>query len=199
MSLDITKIALQASNMVVRLKEGRAERQQRLQYARQIFGDEAIDLERLKRKVAASRTTWLVAELCDGLAERYPAPCLPAAFSVLAASDVFVLASVSEGLPNAVLEAMACGRPVVASRVGGVPEILEHRRSGLLVPAGDAVALAGAILELGNDASLSAALGAAARERAIALPAHESYARTLELNRERLDSWNICLLGFLTH
>ncbi|NQT04604.1 MAG: DNA double-strand break repair nuclease NurA [Dehalococcoidia bacterium] len=85
MSLDLTKIATQASNMVVRLKEGRAERQQRLQYARQIFGDETVDLEKLKRKVAASRTTWLVAELCDGLAERYPAPTTPAEFNVLAA------------------------------------------------------------------------------------------------------------------
>ena len=47
MSLDLTKIVSQASSMVTRLLEGRAERQQRLQYARQIFGDEAIDLENL--------------------------------------------------------------------------------------------------------------------------------------------------------
>ncbi len=84
MSLDLAKIALQAGNMVARLKEGRAERQQRLQYARQILGDEAIDLEKLKRKIAASRTTWLVAELVDGLAKRYPVPPAPAEFSVLA-------------------------------------------------------------------------------------------------------------------
>lgn len=84
MSLDLTKIALQAGNMVVRLKEGLAERQQRLQYVRQIFSDEAIDLEKLKRKVAVSRTTWLVAELCDGLAGQYPPPDLPTDFTVLA-------------------------------------------------------------------------------------------------------------------
>ena len=84
MSLDLTKIATQASAMVARLKEGRAERQQRLHYARQIFGDEAIDLDKLKRKIAASRTTWLVAELTDGLAKRYPAPPIPAAFNVIA-------------------------------------------------------------------------------------------------------------------
>jgi hypothetical protein len=83
-SLDLTKIASQAVNMVTRLKDGRAERQQRLDYARQIFGDEAIDLEKLKRKIAASRTTWLVAELADSLSERFPAPPLPAGFSVLA-------------------------------------------------------------------------------------------------------------------
>ena len=84
MSLDLTKIVSQASSMVTRLLEGRAERQQRLQYARQIFGDEAIDLEKLKQKIAASRTTWLVAELAGGLAERYPAPPLPDGFDVIA-------------------------------------------------------------------------------------------------------------------
>ena len=84
MSLDLTKIASQASLMVARLKEGRAERQQRLHYARQVLGDEAIDLEKLKRKIAASRTTWLVAELTDGLSKRYPAPPAPTDFSVVA-------------------------------------------------------------------------------------------------------------------
>ena len=84
MSLDLTKIASQAVSMVARLKDGRAERQQRLDRARQIFGDEAIDLDKLKRKIMASRTTWLVAELAGGLAERYPAPPLPADFTVLA-------------------------------------------------------------------------------------------------------------------
>jgi len=83
-SLDLIKIVSQASSMVTRLLEGRAERQQRLQYARQIFGDEAIDLEKLKKKIAASRTTWLVAELAGGLAERYPAPPLPDGFDVIA-------------------------------------------------------------------------------------------------------------------
>ena len=84
MSLDLTKIVSQASSMVTRLLEGRAERQQRLQYARQIFGDEAIDLEKLKQKIAASRTTWLVAELAGGLADKYPAPPLPDGFDVIA-------------------------------------------------------------------------------------------------------------------
>ena len=84
MSLDLTKIVSQASSMVMRLMEGRAERQQRLHYARQIFGDEAIDLEKLKKKIAASRTTWLVAEMADGLSEKYPAPLLPDRFGVIA-------------------------------------------------------------------------------------------------------------------
>jgi hypothetical protein len=70
--------------MVARLKEGRAEREQRLSYARQVFGDKAIDLEELKRKIAASRTTWLVAELTEGLAMRYPPPPVPTEFNVIA-------------------------------------------------------------------------------------------------------------------
>ncbi|MHB8156234.1 MAG: glycosyltransferase family 4 protein [Desulfocucumaceae bacterium] len=59
--------------------------------------------------------------------------------------DVFVLASVTEGLPLTVLEAMAAGRPVVATRVGGVPEIIEHGKSGLLVDPGDVAGLASSI------------------------------------------------------
>ncbi|HEX5132894.1 MAG TPA: glycosyltransferase [Candidatus Krumholzibacteria bacterium] len=60
----------------------------------------------------------------------------------LAASDVAVLPSRMEGYPNAVVEALACGRPVVASRVGGVPEIIGGDELGVLVPPGDAAELA---------------------------------------------------------
>src|SRR5205085_7777611 len=56
--------------------------------------------------------------------------------------DLFVLPSYTEGLPNVVLEAFAAGVPVVATSVGGTPEIVQHERSGLLVPPGDASALA---------------------------------------------------------
>jgi glycosyltransferase involved in cell wall biosynthesis len=63
------------------------------------------------------------------------------------ACDVLCLPSLSEGLPNVALEAMACGLPVVASRVGGVPEIVEHGVNGLLVPPADPHALAAALRE----------------------------------------------------
>ncbi|MER6947334.1 glycosyltransferase [Nonomuraea sp. NPDC000554] len=79
----------------------------------------------------------------------------------LARADVVVLPSLSEGLSNAVMEAMAAGRPVVATSVGGTPELLEDR--GVLVPASDPVALAEGIARLLDDPDLAASLGAAAR------------------------------------
>jgi len=63
----------------------------------------------------------------------------------LAACDVFTLPSWMEGQPNVVLEALACGRPVVGSRVGGIPDALEDLEAGMLVPAQDPAALAAAL------------------------------------------------------
>jgi len=83
-SLDLTKIVAQIGDMVTRLKDGLEERQQRLQYALDTIGSEAIDLESLKKKIATSRTTWLVADLADGLAEHHGEPSLPAEFTVIA-------------------------------------------------------------------------------------------------------------------
>jgi glycosyltransferase involved in cell wall biosynthesis len=76
-----------------------------------------------------------------------------------------VLPSLSEGLSNAVLESMAAGVPVVATRVGGTPEAIEDGVSGLLVPPRDAPALAGAIRALLEKRDLAGRLGQAARER----------------------------------
>jgi glycosyltransferase involved in cell wall biosynthesis len=83
----------------------------------------------------------------------------------LAASDVFVLSSTSEGMPVSVLEAMAAGLPVVASAVGGIPELVGE--TALLVPPSDADALAEALDRLLADAELRRRLGAAARQRAL--------------------------------
>ena len=73
--------------------------------------------------------------------------------------------SLSEGLPNAVLEEMAAGLPVIASKVGGIPQLIEDGKTGILVPPGDAGALATAIDALAADPQLRSRLGSAARKR----------------------------------
>lgn len=84
---------------------------------------------------------------------------------LLAACDVFALPSLYEGSSLAVLEAMAAGRPVVSSSIGGTRELVEDGRSGLLVPPGDAAALAAALRRVLGDAALRSALTGRARER----------------------------------
>ena len=83
---------------------------------------------------------------------------------MLGCADVVVLASRSEGLPFTLLEAMALGKPVVATRVGGVPEVVEDGRSGRLVTREDPAALASAVAAV-LDAPDAAAMGAHGRAR----------------------------------
>jgi glycosyltransferase involved in cell wall biosynthesis len=85
---------------------------------------------------------------------------------VLAACDVFVLASLFEGLPVALMEAMALGRPVVATAVGGVPEFVSDGVEGLLVPPAAPDALAIALEALLRDPARRRRMGAAAERRA---------------------------------
>ena len=78
---------------------------------------------------------------------------------------VYVQPSISEGMSNSILEAMACGLPVVATRVGGTPEVVEDGISGLLVPPKDPAALATALVALLGHPARRAAMGAAGRDR----------------------------------
>jgi glycosyltransferase involved in cell wall biosynthesis len=82
--------------------------------------------------------------------------------------DIFVLPSRSEALPNAVIEAMAAGLPIVASGVGGIVELIDESVTGLLVPPGDAPSLADRLCRLMNDPALASRLGNAARAEALA-------------------------------
>ncbi len=80
----------------------------------------------------------------------------------LAGMDLFVLPSLNEGMGRALIEAMAAGLPVIASRVGGIPAVINHERTGLLVPPGDARALAEALRRVLDRPEWASQLGAAA-------------------------------------
>jgi glycosyltransferase involved in cell wall biosynthesis len=84
---------------------------------------------------------------------------------LLAASDVFALPSLYEGSSLALLEAMAAGRALVSSAIGGTDELIDDGESGLLVPPGDAAALAAALRRLLSDEALRASLAHRARQR----------------------------------
>jgi glycosyltransferase involved in cell wall biosynthesis len=98
--------------------------------------------------------------------------------------DVFVLPTLSEGLGVSVLEAMAMGKPVVASNVGGIPEIIEHGQNGYLVPPGDAAALASAIIYLIKNAHLRNTFGQKGRERVMT---HFSAERMVQATAQLLE------------
>jgi glycosyltransferase involved in cell wall biosynthesis len=130
-------------------------------------GDSRVDIERAIPAHAARYVT------LTGTRRDVPA--------LLAAFDLFVLSSRTEGLPLAVPEAMACELPIVATAVGGLPSIVSQR-SGVLVPPGDgaAAALRGAIEDLARDPQRLRAMGVAARREALAAFAIERVADAYE-------------------
>ena len=93
--------------------------------------------------------------------------------SIYATIDICALSSLNEGTPVAIIEAMAAGKAVVATDVGGVADVIEDGRTGILVPPGDAEAMANAVVMLAKDRTTRHRLGRAARESVAARFAHE--------------------------
>ncbi len=85
---------------------------------------------------------------------------------LLSASDVFLMSSISEGIPLTVIEAMAARRPVVSTAVGGLPELIEHGVSGMLAPSGNASSLAASLVQLFQNADLRNQMAEVAAGRA---------------------------------
>ena len=83
----------------------------------------------------------------------------------MAGFDCYLLSSVIEGMPNALLEAMALGRPVVTTSAGGSADVVVDGESGFVVPPGDTRALADAVLRILRDPALAGRLGIAAEAR----------------------------------
>lgn len=100
------------------------------------------------------------------------------------ALDAFVLSSLREGLPNVLLEAMAMQVPIVATRIAGVPKVIDDDVSGLLVPPGDEAALAAAMRRVLGDARLQERLGASARNSVVE---RFSFAKRMERIRDIYD------------
>lgn len=113
--------------------------------------------ERL-RQLAQSLGIWEQVRFMGGRAD------VPA---ILNASDIFVLASTYEGNPLSVMEAMAAGLPPVCTAVGGVPELITHEQTGLLVPSEDEIVVTEALERLVNDPNMRQQLGQAARAYAL--------------------------------
>ncbi len=105
------------------------------------------------------------------------------ALDLLGMFDVFVMSSRHEGLGTSIMNAQAAGVPVVATRAGGIPEIVQDGASGLLVPPGDPKSLAAAILRMLDDESLRLRCTAGGRERARGYDYHGMVYNTLDVYR----------------
>ena len=104
-------------------------------------------------------------------------------------ADIFIYPSFHEGVPMAVLEAMSAGLPVIATRVGGLPDVVQDRLTGILIDPGQPQQLAAAILALVNQADLRLAMGAAGRRLAEERYSLESHVHQLvDIYQKVLDS-----------
>ena len=108
-----------------------------------------------------------------------------------AAMDLFVFPSRKEGLGSALLEAMSFSLPVVAARVGGIPDLVSHEENGLLVDAGDAQALAAALIKLAGAPELRQRMGAAGSQRAAGFSPQRRAERYLTVYRQVLQGGDV--------
>jgi glycosyltransferase involved in cell wall biosynthesis len=109
------------------------------------------------------------------------------ASQILPHIDVLVLPSLWEGMPHVVLEAMSAGRPVVASRIAGLAELVEDGKTGLLFRSGDPRSLAEALLKLITNPALARTMGDAGREHVMKnFQLKETVRKTVHLYRELL-------------
>ena len=123
---------------------------------------------------------------------------------LLAKADIFLLPSYNEGLPMALLEAMSWGLPVITTPVGGIPEVITHNETGLLVNPGDVQQLAKALQSLIENKSLRLELGSAAKQRVAPLDIRiysrslsELYCSSLRTNQNR--NFEPTLTGVVTN
>lgn len=143
----------QNKGLHVLVKSALRAKQRRLKARWVVIGDgpQRRRLEQLISRTGLAGVIFLLKEVPD--ASRY-----------LKAFDVFVLPSLKEGQPWVILEAMAARLPIVATRVGGVGEMILHKKTGLLVDPADAVALSRAVEQLVHDEKLARALGKKAQK-----------------------------------
>jgi glycosyltransferase involved in cell wall biosynthesis len=126
------------------------------------YGDLREELERLANALGVGASVRFPGQLARDRAARY-----------ISAADVYVVPSIRDqggnvdGLPNALLEGMGAARPIVASDVAGIPEVIIDGQHGLLTPERDPAAIANAITHLLDDRALAMRLGAAARRRVL--------------------------------
>jgi phosphatidyl-myo-inositol dimannoside synthase len=124
------------------------------------YGDLRAELERRAHELGVGAMVYFPGQLDRARAARY-----------ISAADVYAVPSIRDqggnvdGLPNALLEGMAAARPIVASRVAGIPDVIDDDLHGLLLPERDPAALAASINRLLADPALASRLGAAARRR----------------------------------